>query len=254
MKLSNSLLFLWAAVAQSAPADKTLVKDAALPPYFVTTGDSTVAVGGGWGNGFLSFLKSPSGGINPAKGGTTTASFRAQGLWDNALNTVRSKKGSNEVIVTIQFGHNDQKENSWVTPAQFKDNLKIMANDVKSAGGTPIIITSLTRRTFSGGKVVENLSQHAQLAREAANETGTKFLDLNVASTKYINAIGGANADKYNLASGDRTHLNVGGEKVFGRMVADLLIKARPDVEQFITPNKAISDKIAAGQYASGSE
>ncbi|KAI9155622.1 O-methyltransferase family 3 [Paramyrothecium foliicola] len=254
MKFLNSLLLLSASLVQGAPTDKTLSKCAALPPYFVLTGDSTVAVSGGWGNGFLSYLKSTSGGINPAKGGATTASFRAEGRWATALNAVKDKKGTNEVIVTIQFGHNDQKETSGISPAQFKANLKTMANEVKSAGGTPIILSSLTRRTFSGGKVVENLAEHSQLAKEAASETGSKFLELNRASTDYINAIGSANADKYNYASGDRTHLNPGGEKVFGRLVADLLIKARPDVASFINPNKAISDKIAAGQYASGSE
>lgn len=38
------------------------------PPFFVLAGDSTTAVqsagGGGWGNGFLSFLRAPAGGKN----------------------------------------------------------------------------------------------------------------------------------------------------------------------------------------------
>lgn len=102
--------------------------------------------------------------------------------------------------------------------------------------------------------MVENLAQHSQLAKEAANETGSKYIDLNRASTDYVNAIGNTNGDKYNLASGDRTHLNPAGEKVFGRMVADLLIRARPDFESFINPNKAMSDKIWSGQFATGSE
>lgn len=138
MKFLSGLVLLSAPFVQCAPIDKTSINSAALPPYFVTTGDSTVAVGGGWGNGFLSFLKSTSGGINPAKGGATTASFRAQGLWTTALNAVKNKKSTNEVVVTIQFGHNDQKDTSGITPAQFKQNLKTMANEVKAAGGTPV--------------------------------------------------------------------------------------------------------------------
>lgn len=272
MKFLSIFVLLVASLTRGAPADKAGAKCVALPPYFVTTGDSTVAVDGGWGDGLLSYLKNTSGGINPAKGGATTASFRAEGHWTTALNAVKDKKATNKVFVTIQFGHNDQKETSGITAAKFVENLKAMANEIKANGGTPvrasrnssqvhqlttltqIIITSLTRRSFSGGKVIENLAEHSQLAKEAANATGTKYLDLNRASTNYINSIGSENADKYNWGPGDRTHLDSGGEKVFGRMVADLLIGAYPDVEGFINPDKAISDKIAAGEYASGSD
>lgn len=38
------------------------------PPFFVLAGDSTTAVqsegGGGWGDGFLSFLRAPAAGAN----------------------------------------------------------------------------------------------------------------------------------------------------------------------------------------------
>ncbi|KAK1950796.1 hypothetical protein LY78DRAFT_664603 [Colletotrichum sublineola] len=34
----------------------------AKPPYFLLTGDSTVAVNGGWGDGLLTFVKSPADG------------------------------------------------------------------------------------------------------------------------------------------------------------------------------------------------
>lgn len=117
-----------------------------------------------------------------------------------------------------------------------------------------IILTSLTRRTFSGGKVVENLKEHSAAAIAAARNVGIKFLELNQASTNYINAIGASNADYYNLAQGDRTHLNVAGEKVFGRMVADLIAKERTDLKTYLKQNQALSDKIAAGQFATGSE
>jgi lysophospholipase L1-like esterase len=138
MKFLGSLLALSASLVLGAPVDKHLTKCTARPPYFVLTGDSTVAIDGGWGDGFLSFLKNTSGGVNLGKSGATTASFRGQGLWSTALNAVNSNKGTKEVIVTIQFGHNDQKDTSGISPAQFKTNLKAMANEVKSAGGTPV--------------------------------------------------------------------------------------------------------------------
>ena len=37
-----------------------------------------------------------------------------------------------------QFGHNDQKSTSGVTMDMYKANLKKFAEEVKSAGGTPV--------------------------------------------------------------------------------------------------------------------
>lgn len=117
-----------------------------------------------------------------------------------------------------------------------------------------IILTSLTRRTFSGGKVIENLAEHSQAAIAAAEAVGIQYQGLNRASTDYINAIGSADADKYNLSPTDRTHLNVSGETVFGRMVADLILRGRPDLAAYIIERKALSDKIWSGEYATGDE
>lgn len=56
------------------------------------------------------------------------------------------------------------------------------------------------------------------------------------------------------MEEGDRTHLNSAGKIVFGRMVADLLDVARPDLKTYLKDNKALSDKIAKGEFATGSE
>jgi lysophospholipase L1-like esterase len=132
----------------------------------------------------------------------------------------------------------------------FQTNLQNMANQVKSAGGTPIILTSLTRRTFTRDKVDDNLANVAEAAKMAAASTGVTLLDLNDVSRKYVQAIGSSNADKYNLAQGDRTHLNAAGTVVFGRIVADLIVGWKPALSTYIAPDPALSQKIARGVYA----
>ncbi|WQF78781.1 Putative SGNH hydrolase-type esterase domain, SGNH hydrolase superfamily [Colletotrichum destructivum] len=224
------------------------------PPYFLLTGDSTVAINGGWGNGFLSFVESPADGKNYGKSGATTVSFRAQGIWKTVIEEVKANKDDFSPIVTIQFGHNDQKAAANISQEQFQANLEALANEVTAAGGTPILITSLTRRTFSGGKVIQNLENERLRAIAAAEAVGATYLDLNTASTNYVNAIGNANGRKYDLSSGDATHLNPAGEVVFGRLVADLLLEKREDLAEFIKENKALSDKIKAGVFATGDE
>jgi lysophospholipase L1-like esterase len=124
-----------------------------------------------------------------------------------------------------------------------------MASQIKSAGATPIILTSLTRRVFTNGKLVDSLADVAEAAKKAAAAVDVTLLDLNAASKKYVQAIGSAKADMYNLSEGDRTHLNAHGTTVFGRMVADLIVGWEGSLEDYITPDPGMSSKIAQGIY-----
>ncbi|WAO91726.1 SGNH-hydro domain-containing protein [Fusarium falciforme] len=237
---------LFAIISGASPANFC-----AKPPYFLLIGDSTVAVNGGWGNGFLSYLKSPGLGENRGVSGSTTVSWKSNGRWDALIETIEASKGEFEPIVTIQFGHNDQKV---LGQDEFRDNLQAMAIEIEEVGGTPIFITSLTRRRFEDGQVVENLADWRNKTIEAAKAVGVKWLDLNKASTDYVNTIGEDNAHYYNLNGSDRTHLNLAGEIVFGRMTLDLLLKARPDLRMYFESNVELSDKLANGEFATGEE
>ncbi|KAF7586538.1 hypothetical protein BBP40_008693 [Aspergillus hancockii] len=224
---------------------------AAKPPSLFLIGDSTVAVNGGWGDGLLSYLKDPAKGENRGVSGSTTVSWKSNGRWDALIESVESNAADYEPIVTIQFGHNDQKV---LTLDVFQANLEAIATDIKEAGGTPILITSLTRRTFDGDEVVQNLKEWRGATIAAAKAVGVKYLDLNLASTNYVNAIGEENSHKYNLASNDNTHLNPAGEVVFGRLTLDLLLGEREDLAGYFESNEALSEKIANGEYATGDE
>jgi hypothetical protein len=76
------------------------------PPAFFLAGDSTTAVqstgGGGWGNGFLSFLKSPAWGVNYGHNGATTVSFVSGGDWNTVLTRVKEAEDEFDPYVTIQ--------------------------------------------------------------------------------------------------------------------------------------------------------
>ncbi|ETS84964.1 hypothetical protein PFICI_02989 [Pestalotiopsis fici W106-1] len=227
------------------------IKRASKDPYFLLIGDSTVAVNGGWGDGFLSYLRNGAEGENRGKSGSTTASWKANGRWADLLTTVADEKDAKEPIVTIQFGHNDQKS---LTLDEYRANLVNITTTLKEAGATPIIITPLTRRNFDGDEVQQDFVEWRGKAIAVAKEVGIKWLDLTQASTNYINAIGAENASYYDLSEGDGTHLNTAGQTVFGRMVADLLLEKRTDLSTFFTPNEALSDKISAGEFATGDE
>lgn len=117
-----------------------------------------------------------------------------------------------------------------------------------------ILITSLTRRNFEDGEVVQDLADWAATTIEAAEEVGIQYLDLNKASTEYVNAIGEEDAAYYNLGGDDATHLSPAGEAVFGRMTLDLLLEARDDLGDYFEPNEELSEKITNGKLATGDE
>ncbi|KAL2811394.1 SGNH hydrolase-type esterase domain-containing protein [Aspergillus granulosus] len=184
------------------------------PPYIITIGDST--------------------------SGSTTVSWRANGRWKDLVENINSTVADYDTIVTIQFGHNDQKS---LKLDEYRGNLVTLCADIVALGATPIVITPLTRRNFNGDTVKEDFVEWRGKAIAAAKDAGAKWLDLTTASTDYVNAIGAENAATYDLSDGDGTHLNAAGGIVFRR-----------DLEEYITPNEALSEKIWAGEYATGDE
>ncbi|SNT40147.1 Lysophospholipase L1 [Granulicella rosea] len=207
------------------------------PVKIVLVGDSTVALGGGWGPGFCAVMTKNVTCIDDALNGRSTKSFVDEGAWKKALD----EKGD---YYLIQFGHNDQKPAEKVhtdADGSFQTYLKRYIADVRAIGGVPVLVTSLSRRTFKDGKVVQDLNDYAAATRKVGAEENVTVVDLNSISTQLLNkmtqeqadgfdAVAHADAKAEQKAVGskaplDRTHLNPYGQKVFGRIVADNLVR-----------------------------
>ncbi|CBY01966.1 hypothetical protein IAQ61_006561 [Plenodomus lingam] len=242
-------------IALATPA--VLLEPAEKPVYWLLAGDSITAPKLGWGNSFLNnTVPSGSFGHNFGHSGATTASFRTSGDWGNVTANIGTHKNRFRVYVTMQFGHNDQKPDSGVSLQAYSTNLDNFAKEVVTAGGTPILVTPLTRRSFNSttNRVIESLSKQRDITISVANSGHYHFIDLNKASTDYVNAIGSKEADKYNYIPSDhidRTHLTKAGANVFSRMVADLILTKYPkEFNGFIKRNDTLSALIAAGKPA----
>ena len=213
------------------------------PVKVVLVGDSTVATGGGWGPGLCKVMTPNVTCVDLALNGRSTKSFVDEGAWAKAL----EEKGD---YYLIQFGHNDQKPAEKLhTDAEgsFQTYLKRYIADVRAIGGVPVLVTSLSRRTMVDGKVKEDLKTYAEATRRVGMEEGITVVDLNSMSTALLNHMTQAQADEFNAvghedaraeqskAAVDRTHLNPHGQEVFGRMVADALVRTQvelgPDVK-----------------------
>ncbi|KAH8678501.1 esterase [Xylariales sp. PMI_506] len=229
------------------------------PPAFFLAGDSTTApqsqTGGGWGDGFLNrTLKNGAYGINFGVDGATTVSFVEHGHWAKVIAAVKKHRDAYEPIVTIQFGHNDQKPAAGICTARFVANLMRLMAEAAEAGATPILLTSLTRRNFdmsnSPPRIVKDLLDVTTGTKTAADAGNCHLLDLNQASMSYCNDIGPEAAHKYNLeAIGDTTHLNHEGSVVFGSMVADLLRWVFPKLRTYVAPDTDIILATRQGTY-----
>jgi hypothetical protein len=139
--------------------------------------------------------------------------------------------------------------------------MKRYAEEVKSAGAIPILVTPLTRRQWNkDGTFNRSLEPWAEATRKVAAETHTSLIDLFAVSAAAVEkmgpdeantmaqapppppmpkeAEGGASAPPAdpNAPKFDYTHLGAKGSEYFGRMVADLLVKARPELKSYVKP------------------
>lgn len=164
------------------------------PVKIVLVGDSTVATGGGWGPGFCAVMTPNVTCVDDALNGRSSKSFIDEGAWKKAL----AEHGD---YYLIQFGHNDQKTDAarhTDAEGSFEDYLQRYISDVQAIGAVPVLVTSLSRRTFKDGKVVEDLKDYAMAARELGAKDFITVVDLNAASTAMLNRMGQEEADKFN--------------------------------------------------------
>jgi lysophospholipase L1-like esterase len=207
----------------------------------VLTGDSTVALGGGWGAAFCALTTPNVECVNLARNGRSSKSYYDEGLWKNALE-------QHPDYILIQFGHNDMPgkgpSRETIPETTYAANLRRYIEQARAAKARPVIVTSLSRRTFKDGKLVLDLEAYAVAAKRVAAEEKVPLVDLNAESVKLLESMTQEQADQFNAvghpdAAGhigpDRTHLNASGATVFGRMVADDLardcVELRPDIK-----------------------
>lgn len=181
----------------------------------------------GWGQA-LKGLCSELEVINYAKCGATTASFVSEGQWASLLKAVAP-----EVVVLIQFGHNDQKSENGVTANDFYRNLTEMVAQVKQRGGRPVLCTPIERRQLIQGEWFKSLQRESLIIKNVGNETETRVFDLNsysfllyqltepkVVETYFLHM---GTHPHYPMGLSDDTHLSELGAEKIARYVANRL-------------------------------
>lgn len=162
-------------------------------PKVVLVGDSTTAVGSGWGGSFCAkHVTSNVACVNLGRGGRSTRTYREEGSWALAVKEM-SSGGFDKTWVLIQLGHNDQPgrpERSTDLATQFPANIKRFVEETRAAGAQPVLVTPLIRRQFHNGQVHDDLAPWADAIRKVAAETKTPLVDLHQLSKDAVQAMG----------------------------------------------------------------
>lgn len=185
-------------------------------PTLFLIGDSTVkhakgmGDGGrwGWGDLIAAYFDTTKITIkNEALGGTSSRTFMNRGRWAAVLPQI--KKGD---YVMMQFGHNDSSplDDSARARGTIRGNgneskviynpitkqqeevysygwyIRKFISDIKAKGATPIVCSLIPRNGWKDGKVNRSVDSYGQWAKEAAEQGGAYFVDLNkITSDKY---------------------------------------------------------------------
>jgi lysophospholipase L1-like esterase len=206
-------------------------------------GDSTMAPNTGYGDALCRRLVPVLDCVNLARGGRSTSSYRAEGLWQGLLTRVQGLKvqpGGSRPHVLIQFGHNDQPGKagrSTDLATEYPANLERYVADLRAAGAVPVLVTPLTRRSFMGERVDDQLQPWADAMRRVAAAQQVPLVDLHGLSLALVQPMGQAVADELAETAPeqrrfDRTHLGERGACMFAELMSSELARRVPALDR----------------------
>ncbi len=215
-------------------------------------GDSTVVdqdiePWAAWGQMLPRFFRPGIVIANHAESGETIKSFVGEQRFDKVMSLIQPGD-----YLFMQFAHNDQKPGA-VTLEEYKTLLIEYIGKARAKGATPVLVTSMNRRTFDAdGKITNSLAGYPDAMREVAAAQHVALIDLNAMSKTLFETMGPdgtlkafmhfpANAfPNQTQAISDDTHFNKYGAYELARCVihgirddklpiASLLEKDSPD-------------------------
>jgi lysophospholipase L1-like esterase len=248
--------FATAAMLFAASLSTSVLAAEPLPIRVILVGDSTMQTRSGYGDAFCARFTPDVSCINLAKGGRSTRSFREEGRWDEVQGLLKDSASFSATYVLVQFGHNDQpgkpgRSTDFVT--EFPVNMARYAREARAAGAIPVLLTPLTRRSFHGQYLHNDLAPWADATRKAAAREHAVLLDLNADSYAAVQAMGQEEADTLAMApppaaglasapqdpskvepqgaaksAFDRTHVGAKGAELFAAIVEHEMVRALP--------------------------
>jgi len=210
--------------------------NAATPVKIVLVGDSTVNPEGGWGPGFKASFDRDVTVVNLALNGRSSKSFRDEGRWKPAIE-------AKPAFILIQFGHNDVSgkgpDRETDPQTTYKQNLIRYMEEAKQAGATPVLVTSIVRRSFDaeGNWKPDSLFPYVETVRALGAELNIPVMDLYRLTEAQARKLGNAGCEAQVGAidkdgKPDHTHLSPTGQASIGAMAAKEFARLFPEFEK----------------------
>lgn len=206
------------------PVRIALIGDSTVASYDKPPADRPTLTG--WGQVLGEFFDDSVEVHNFAISGRSSKSFLQEGHWPAPLTAKPD-------YVFIQFGHNDMsgKGDRSTDPAgDFQDYLRRYIDETRAAGGVPVLVTPVARRTFESGKLVSTLTPYAGAMQKVGRETQTPVIDLHRLSMAFFARVGDEAGADLNPAPNDRSHFSRKGALAVAGLVANALPRAAPEL------------------------
>ena len=229
---------------------------AARPSIFIA-GNSTAARGAGerqqgWGVPFADYFDTTKVNVvNRARGGRSSRTFVAEGLWERLIADV--KPGD---VVLIEFGHNDggaindTLRARGSIPGLGDDSVEIdnlltkkrevvhsfgwyvrkMIAETKAKGATPIVLSLTVRNLWRDGQIERGSGRYGQWSAQLAREAGVKFIDLTNLVADSLQRLGPERTKAMYIQ--DYAHFDAQGADLHARTVVSALRALRPSPVQ----------------------
>jgi lysophospholipase L1-like esterase len=192
----------------------------------------------GWGQLLPRFLDERVTVRNHAVNGRSTKSFIDEGRWAAVVALLDSGD-----FVLVQFGHNDQKSDDparYTNPyTGYRRNLERFVAESRARGATPVLLSSIVRRSFNAqGVLVDTHGAYPLVVRQVAQELAVPFVDLQLLSEDLVLRAGPARSKAlyvwtapgefamYPHGRQDDTHLSVQGATAIAQLAVRAMAQA----------------------------
>ncbi len=198
-----------------------------------------------WGQMIPAFFNDKVAFANYAESGESANTFIAAGRMKKAISQMKAGD-----YVFIEFGHNDMKQTgpgkgAWYS---FMTNLKILIDEARAKGATPVLVTPTQRRRFENGRNQNTHGEYPDAMHWLANKENIPLIDLNEMTRIFFDALGEERSKKAlvhypaNTFPGqkqelaDNTHFSTYGAYQVAQCVINGMLQVTPELTKYLKP------------------
>lgn len=229
-------------------------------PVIFTIGDSTVKNEDkkdgmwGWGSVIQQHFDTTKITVdNQGRGGRSSRTYLDEGLWDKVYEALRPGD-----YVLMQFGHNDggpvntdkargtlhgSDDESKVFKMEQTGRFQVVYTygwylrkyilDTKEKGAIPIVLSHVPRNQWDeNGKIKRNKNDYGLWAKEAAEQAGAYFIDLNEISAEKLEKMDNETVSTY--FKNDHTHTSLKGAQLNAQSIVEGLKNSEIPLKKYL--------------------